>query len=471
MPVAAEILAKPLNWRDPAVAPVLERLQGNILKGHGRDHTSNLFLRFDTARRDEARSALRRLGGHLTSAMAQLTATDAFKQLGVSGGTGLFLMISAAGYRALGIAEQDLPGDEQFRAGMKARAPVLHDPAPFAWDAKFKEEAHALLIVADDNVTAVGNAAITIEAELARAGVTVIGRDAGHALRRTPKGLGIEHFGYVDGRSQPLMLQEEVDAERDQHGGIDQWDPAFGPGELILVKDPNGGDEDAYGSYLVYRKLEQNVRGFKEQELALAGDLKLIGLDKERAGAMVVGRFEDGTPLVTQKVDGGTPEAGNNFNYDGDLDGLKCPFQAHIRKVNPRGGTRDEFGAPIGDERSHLMARRGIPFGERSDNLDDIPTLPRRGVGLLFMAYNQDIARQFEFTQASWANNADFLRAGTGIDPVIGELAPGATGTQSWRSHYGAPASEQVASDFHAFVTMRGGEYFFAPSLGFFAAL
>ena len=40
-----------------AVAPLLEDLQGNILKGHGRDHSVHLFLKLQA--NDDARAAAR----------------------------------------------------------------------------------------------------------------------------------------------------------------------------------------------------------------------------------------------------------------------------------------------------------------------------------------------------------------------------------------------------------------------------
>jgi hypothetical protein len=42
----------------------------------------------------------------------------------------------------------------------------------------------------------------------------------------------------------------------------------------------------------VFRKLEQNVRRFKQVEEDPADALELTGDDRERAGAMIVGRFE-----------------------------------------------------------------------------------------------------------------------------------------------------------------------------------
>ena len=52
---------------------------------------------------------------------------------------------------------------------------------------------------------------------------------------------------------------------------------------------------------------------------------------------MIVGRFDDGTPLTLQRTDGAAQAIMNNFTYDSDGDGHKCPFHAHIRKTNPRG--------------------------------------------------------------------------------------------------------------------------------------
>src|SRR5262249_20727275 len=91
-----------------------------------------------------------------------------------------------------------------------------------------------------------------------------------------------------------------------------------------------------YGSFFVFRKLEQNVRGFRS---ALADLTRVLGpgSDVERAGAMAVGRFRDGTPIVPTTAP--TPGAElNNFTYAADdSSGKVCPFHAHIRKTNPRG--------------------------------------------------------------------------------------------------------------------------------------
>src|SRR6185369_11191026 len=90
---------------------------------------------------------------------------------------------------------------------------------------------------------------------------------------------------------------------------------------------------------------------------------------RELAGAMVVGRFEDGTP-VTMSDEARDENPPNDFNYTGDA-GSRCPFQAHIRKVNPRGSGP----GGLADERTHIMPRRGIPFEDvpRAVHPSDLP--------------------------------------------------------------------------------------------------
>lgn len=341
----------------------------------------------------------------------------------------------------------------------------LDDPPASEWEEHFGADIDALLIVADDSVTKVGNAAAVLTKGFEAAGISIAGIDAGHALRsdpsvNEPKGRGIEHFGYVDGRSQPLMLAEDIAKETTQNGGIDKWDPGFGPGEAALIRDPNGTTPDSFGSFFVYRKLEQDVAGFKKREGELAEALGLVDPDDERAGAMVVGRFEDGTPLIQSGFATDPNPTPNNFNYADDPQGLKCPFHGHVRKVNPRDASAEQ--------RSHLMPRRGIPFGDPDRDLEDEASFPHGGVGLLFMAYNQSLERQFEVTQRFWANSFDFPDGkATGRDVIIGQ---GVQPNPHWHPKYGVAGGE-VTFGFGDFVRMKGGGYFFAPSRGFLKAL
>jgi hypothetical protein len=96
-------------------------------------------------------------------------------------------------------------------------------------------------------------------------------------------------------------------------------------------------------------------------------------------------------------------------------------------------------------------------------------------LGLLFMAYNAKLDNQFVFTQQTWANNAGFPRtpdnSPPGIDGVIGQPAnPG--NTHAYAGAWDDAAAVPISDDgFNGFVRMRGGEYFFAPSLRFLRGL
>lgn len=434
---------------------MLNDLQGNILKGHGRRFTINFFLSFDPAQQAVAHTFVRAIGEEVTTALDQLTGAQVFKATGKSAAPFLAFFLTASGYRALN-QQGAMPTSTAFAEGMKARP--LADPAADQWEPGLAGEIHALLLVAASSESEQLALRAEYEARFAGTGgaVTVRAAELGRALVNDDKN-GIEHFGYMDGRSQPLALQEDVDREL-QIGGIDQWDPSI-PLSQLLVRCPGGKLDVSYGSYFVFRKLEQDVQGFKRREIDLAEILPGAG---ERAGASVVGRFENGTPVTLSDRELAPIAAGdkglpNNFNYLNDPAGLKCPFAGHIRKSNPRSDTRDS--------KSHLMARRGIPYGARTDNPNDgqLANKPTGGVGLLFMAYQSDLENQFEFTQRFWVNNPTFAQQDTGIDPVIGQ-GPVADG-QRYPKQYGLTLS--AAFDFSGFVKMRGGEYFFAPSISF----
>jgi deferrochelatase/peroxidase EfeB len=288
----------------------------------------------------------------------------------------------------------------------------------------------------------------------------------------------------VDGRSQPIYFT--TDLTKKKEGDIDKWNPTESL-KIVLVPDGAIKDAESFGSYFVFRKLEQDVRRFKMKEQELADALGLQEHERERAGAMVVGRFEDGTPLALSQTDGFIPIKENNFTFEIDPEGMKCPFQAHIRKCNPRGDIERQFGEPEEQvERPRRITRRGITYGERNrhpDAFQGLEDLPTSGVGLLFMCFQSSIANQFAFMQRSWVNAEGFLRGNTGLDPVIGQPKGGGPTpiAQTWPVQWGPqpdPANpgntkppDKKPFSFEGFVTLKGGEFFFAPSMPFLKVL
>lgn len=477
--------AKKIDAHDAALEPMLRNLQGNILKGHGRDHTVHIFLEF-RGTPEKVRAGFGPLARRLvTSALLQRDQTDQFKAFQIPGGLFGNVLLTATGYAKLGLdqaaidkafPEKPGPFGEQsnFKEGMRAHGGELNDPPPAEWEPGFRAGTiDAMLLLADDDRDfLLRQARIVLDAVLDFARVLVVER--GDALRNEA-GEGIEHFGYVDGRSQPIYFQSDMGDE----GGTDKWDPAE-PLKRVLMPDATVKEPDSFGSYFVFRKLEQDVRHFKQRERDLADALGLVGTDRERAGAMAVGRFEDGTPLALSQTDGFTPAKENNFTYDVDPNALKCPFHAHIRKTNPRGDIVRKLvpgGSEEDLERSRRITRRGIPYGERPKHPEDDQTLddlPTGGVGLLFMCFQASISGQFAFIQRSWVDKEDFLLAGTGLDPVIGQAPTGpgapAPAPQQWLPQWGQ-AGAKTAFSFGQFVTLKGGEFFFAPSIPFIDSL
>jgi Dyp-type peroxidase family len=475
-------LSIPLAWTKAGADELnmLQCLQGNILKGHGRHFTANLFFRLDPAKTLRSRRMLRDLANfHISSAYRQLLDAQRFKETRQGAGPFVHLALAAKGYQALGLASS-APTDPDFRAGMKAPASLvaLHDPAVSDWEPPFQQDIHGVVLAAEETASLLGALALSLRELVEDGGGTVAFVQHGASLFNAA-GEGIEHFGYVDGRSQPLLLQEDIDAETAE-AGSSRWNPAF-PLATALVKDPGTTDAVSFGSYFVFRKLEQAVRAFKTREQAIADRLGLAGPERERAGAMIVGRFEDGTPVTLSRT-ARSAAPPNNFNYTNDP-GTRCPLHGHIRKTNPRGSGGAE---PEMAERAHLMVRRGIPFedvkravlpselpdaGTMAAFLEKVaPLLPERGVGLLFMAYNHSIGEQFRFTQQIWANNTNFPTkpvGAHGLDPVIGQGANRPGEQKLPKAWDDATAGTLDTEPFGGFVAMKGGEYFFSPSLTF----
>ena len=224
MPLTDADLSAPIDWTDPRFHPMLADLQGHILKHHGRDHANHLLLQFG-GNVDQTRTALARIGKYVLSALDQLRQVEAYKSpLAQDGGTALFLYLSATGYARLGLQP---PADPAFQNGMRNRA-VLSDPDPVTWEEHHRAAIDALLIIADDSDTKATIVETNFLPILAAGGITIAGRDIGRALKDAG-GLGHEHFGYVDGISQPLLLADDMAREVAQMD-TDRWDPAFGPG-------------------------------------------------------------------------------------------------------------------------------------------------------------------------------------------------------------------------------------------------
>jgi deferrochelatase/peroxidase EfeB len=453
----------------------LSKLQGNILRSHGRNHSAHLFFELgpDLCR---ARSIVSRLTPSVTSASEQYLDTLRFRRDKTAGNLFCTLSLSASGYKALGFSgltafdEGKATGlDPQacFLDGMKGHPEDLADPPADEWERGYRGRIDGMLLVAHDDPAelkpAVAAATAVIDPD------RLLAIEYGEVIRNA-NGDPIEHFGFMDGRSQPLYLADDfilnswgqpIRERRYKDRPLDRWTP-FEPLQRVLTPDPFGTDAACLGSFLVFRKLEQNVRGFVEAEQRLARRLELNGASAERAGAMVVGRFRDGSPLSHASASGWHPTGENDFLYRDDERGWRCPFHAHIRRVNPRGSVDGD------QERERRLTRRGVTYGPPAPVPGpdvDVDGLPDKGVGMLFMAYQASIRRQFAFVQKRWINSPDFPRGGVGVDALVGTAGATYQWPTAFNSHAAAPDT------FGTHVRMLGGEFFFTPSLPFLRSL
>ena len=433
---------------------MLASLQSNIIHPHVRNHLRLLALRIDEPM--AARRGLAEIARGMKSAAQQLDELHAFRAHGTPGTPFVAIALAASGYARLGVDETRWPSDRAFRTGLRARD--LGDPDPLRWEAPYRDGIDAIILVGSHDDALTDQKVRDLRRGLGES-VCVIGEETGNTLENR-NGDAIEHFGYVDGRSQPLFIDEDLGKERETTDGVGRWNPLVPLGH-VLVADPAVLDsDDAYGSYLVYRKLEQNVRAFKQQEATLVEELALVGENAERMGALLIGRFEDGTPLALAAEAGMGDPVPNDFTYDDDAAGARCPLGAHIRRMNPRRAEPAE---------RTVIARRGQGYGVRTDDPsdDDLASKPSGGVGLLFMAVVAAIEQQFERLQRA-ANGED----GGPFDAITGQRRnpadePRVEFSGAW-GRVGAP-TRQLAVE--PAVTLLGGEYCFLPSIAFLRGL
>jgi Dyp-type peroxidase family len=291
----------------------------------------------------------------------------------------------------------------------------------------------------------------------------------------------LEHFGFRDGVSQPpIQGFEEHEAKDYRHGGgrlrpDGSWE-ALAPGEFlfgyvdVMGELPASPVPPAFvknGSFMVQRKLEQDVDNFRSYLTRKANEVSSRNgtiVKADYLAAKILGRQRDGTPLANTNTL-------NNFRYSDDLDGSRCPLGAHMRRANPRDalGLNVDVcktnGSTLVDR--HRILRRAITYG------DPVPTGAKQrdvnpdGQGLMFMTLQTNITRQFEFVQQQWINFGNDLNQGNDRDPVVGN--------QTGHGKIAIPGDTEnptvICNELPQFVRTRGGDYFFLPGISAFQRL
>ncbi|HET8936196.1 MAG TPA: hypothetical protein VFN67_22280 [Polyangiales bacterium] len=241
----------------------------------------------------------------------------------------------------------------------------------------------------------------------------------------------VEYFGFRDGISQPRVQAED--------GSLSSQ---------IIVSDDRAAPSSLlrHGTFMVTRMLSQDVDQFWETM-----DEKHAGAGFESAEALaefLVGRRRDGQILepASQQSSEEVPPAFVSSERD-EQTPPGCPFQSHVRRVNPQ---LDPSREP--NPMTPRLLRRGLSFYERGR------------YGLMFIAFNADIERQFEFIQSNWIQRGNHAGGLSGhCDPLTSimgaDVEPHAPTFVAARS-----GSAAVSLRLPDFVALRWGEYFFLPA-------
>jgi len=414
--------------------------------------------------------------------------------------TCLNIGFTSKGLIALGFSnEENMHAfSREFREGMVSphRQRLLgdfdsSDPSKWQWGGPANERVDLILMVFGKNDSIAETYFQSLKQKFDQ-GFSVV-----HILNGKPLPNDREHFGFREGISQPVIKGSNV-APAGNNNDINPGEFVMGykneydvypdapllkvpQGKPELLTDnPDGYEDDASGkpfkdigrngTYFVLRQLEQNVNGYwsfiKKQTIDEHGNAN--NEEATKIAAKMMGRWPSGASLVTHpdKDPGpGVDRDDNSFSYiKEDKDGEKCPFGSHTRRTNPR----DHFeesppGVSLKLTRRHRIMRRVRSYGE-----DFIGSAehhhPHGEVGLLFGCFNANISKQFEFIQYTWANSPKFKKLYDDPDPIIGVRECPAAGI---KQNFTIPQKtvNKVIPDLQSFVTVKGGAYFFFPSV------
>jgi len=522
---------------DPDIPLDLHDIQGNIIKAYGHEsYFAARYMVYQVHNGEQGRGFVRALLPRVTNS-APWSRKEAIKRDNPRPAVTINIAFTFAGLQALGLPEASLlTFPEEFMSGMAKRQVILGDDgksAPEYWDPVWRKPIHIFISLNGPGDGPGQSQALETEyqalvgiAEKFKAGVECLTGHRGpngqllpyqtasvlydHNNYPTPK----EHFGFDDGISNPFFKGTGAHPNSVIGGGkvtgkdpktIEGWEP-LETGEFILgYKDEAFEYPDApmppllgrNGTYMVFRKLHQNVGSFEKYIKEMAGHL---GVDEEFLKAKFVGRWPNGAPLATFPTKESADDFGKRykaaqdqmqsartehekrtalakyaavrtelvaFDYDHDLAGARCPIGAHTRRANPRGsleyGRTDAFNTHGALTDRRRILRRGLPYGDSKDRSDDSGEH-----GSIIMMICANIRRQFEFVQQQWMNYGNDFKLGNDKDPITGNQCEGEIGSDGRMIIMSEPGSGKrplLCGGIPRFVETRGGGYFFIPSL------
>lgn len=388
---------------DASREPVLNvaNIQGNILVGFNKDHQAFLFLSLDADKIADFKGWLQAMRPFIATTAEVLAFNRLFKAIrtrrqseptGVKA-TWLNIAFSYAGLQKLvpdSLAAEDFE-DEAFREGLAARstAGILGDPSradqtdteghPDNWVLGGTQEVIdvVVLVASDDESELDESAPGSLLAQLLNGsstfpgGLTAFGTvkvQQGRNLPADQNLAGHEHFGFLDGVSQPGVRgrishdPHDVLTPRQNANNRDQGKPGhelIWPGEFVFgypqgPSNPQGEGDPTFqapgsiatagpdwandGAFLVFRRLRQDVGTFHQflkdtaDTLGVAAPPALavgpppgtpVGDSAaDVVGARLVGRWRSGAPVMRTRhpevTPGGTPDPADTLTSDQD---------------------------------------------------------------------------------------------------------------------------------------------------------
>jgi Dyp-type peroxidase family len=439
-------------------------IQGFVLRGYNLPVARYLFLQFEDATR--ARSLIGRLLSQITTGQRwdggkpEATVNIAFTHLGLES-----LELPDATLLSFPV---------EFQQGMKHRAEILGDAgvnSPNHWDELWQgDRVHAWIGINGQTQEAVAvrcSAILSVIEETG--GASLLGSQEAATEIVHGKPTTKEHFGYTDGFGNPDYLGVERHSQPGQGKLLPDgtWAP-LATGELLLGYADEAGELPvapvphilaANGTFMVYRKLHQNLATFRDY---LEKQAAMYAGGKEKLAAKFIGRWRDGTPIELSPDHpdpslAQDPARSTNFTYAADAGGTRCPMGAHIRRVHPR----DAFGFNGRLINRRRITRRGLPYGRFAPEGEPVSDQQERGV--IFIALNASLSRQFEFVQQQWIQYGNDARLGNEKDTLMGNH--GGQGRFVVQGDINPRNPPFLCSNLPDFVELRGGEYFFVPSI------
>jgi len=478
-------------------------IQGNVIKAYGRFSfpcARYLLLRIHHGERGRAFVAA--LAKKVTTAV---TWGDGPGQMPKPAAT-TNIAFTFSGLQALELPEASLRGfPPEFVMGMKMRKAILGDTGPSGpeyWDPVWQgEQVHAFISINGQQPESLEQRYQWLLGliEQSAGGVEILHGHRGdsgaadlpyqeaRAVFENGKPTSKEHFGYTDGIGDPVFEGLPGPAQRVEGRGKQTdkgWEP-LATGEFILghideakeyPRAPAPLSLARNGTYMVYRKLHENVGSFND---FLDREGRAYPGGREQLAAKFVGRWRDNGAPLTDAPDASSKQAWDRrfaaappaekdrmlsaFTFDDDADGAKCPFSAHVRRINPRASlqtTPDAFDTPGALSNRRRILRRGLPYGAVND-----PTRDDGNHGIIILMMQADINRQFEFVQQQWINYGNDFKAGNDKEIILGNH----DAEYPSRAVLPVPADSEEAPYFlrniPRLVETRGGDYFFVPSM------